>query len=365
MSQCSQAILDQFQIPGSLIAVEPYGGGHINDTYRSRFQEGTQQRFYIHQRINHKVFTEPERLMENIRRVTEHLRAKLSAGGGDPSRETLTLVPAVDRRCFVQDGEDFWRTYLFIDGATTYDLVEKPEHIYHAGYAFGRFQKLLADMPDPPLHETIPNFHHTPARFAQFEAALAADVAGRADGCRKEIEFALARKEMTGTVVDALADGRLPSRITHNDTKFNNVMIDDATGRGICVIDLDTVMPGSVLYDFGDSVRVGTATAVEDERDLSKVSVSLELFEHLARGYLDAARDFLTPTEVELLAFSGRLITFEIGLRFLTDHLAGDTYFKTHRENHNLDRSRTQFKMVAQMEGQADELEQIVRKARV
>ena len=361
MVKCTQEVLEKFEIPGRLLSIEPYGTGHINDTYRSVFEQDGSRKFYIHQRINHKIFTEPENLMENIHRVTEHLRKKILERGGDVTRETLSLVPAEDGRCFVLDGENYWRTYFFIEGAETYDLVEKPEHIYHAGRAFGDFQKLLADMPDPPLHETIPDFHNTVARFAQFEAALAADVANRAKGCQAEIEFALAHKEMASTIVDALAERRVPSRITHNDTKFNNVMIDDATGEGVCVIDLDTVMPGAVLYDFGDAVRIGAATAVEDERDLSKVGVSLELFEALARGYLDSAREFLVPAEVDLLAFSARLITFEIGLRFLTDHLAGDTYFKTHRENHNLDRCRTQFKMVAQMEEQVEELEQIVR----
>lgn len=363
MLKCTQEVLEKFEIPGRLLSVEPYGTGHINDTYRSIFEEqGGRRKSYIHQRINHKIFTRPERLMENIRRVTEHLHEKLLASGGDVTRGALTLVSALDGRCFAQDDENYWRTYHFIEGAQTYDLVERPEHIYHAAQAFGNFQKLLADLPDPPLHETIPNFHNTCARFDQFEKALAADVAGRADACRTEIEFVLARKGMAGTVVNALAEGRVPSRITHNDTKFNNVMIDDTTGEGVCVIDLDTVMPGAVLYDFGDAVRIGTATAVEDERDLTKVGVSLELFEYLTRGYLDAARDFLVPAEIELLAFSARLITFEIGLRFFTDHLSGDTYFKVHRENHNLDRCRTQFKMVSQMEEQVEQLEQIVRR---
>lgn len=358
-----KTISDLFQIDGEFLDARPYGSGHINDTYASSFRTSAGDVRYIHQRINHHIFTEPERLMDNIRRVTEHLREKVLQRGGDPTRETLTLVPAMDERCFARDTEgNFWRTYIFIEGAQTYDLVEKDEHVYHAANAFGHFQRDLADLPGGRLHEIIPGFHNTRKRFETFEDALNRDLAGRAENARSEIDFVLQREETASVLVDLLAEGKVPERNTHNDTKFNNVMIDDATGRGICVIDLDTVMPGLAMYDFGDSVRLGAATALEDEPDLENVSVNFDRFELLAKGYLQAARDFLTPAEIEHLAFAARLITFTIGLRFLTDHLAGDTYFKVHRQNHNLDRCRTQFKMVRVMEDHYDAMRQTVHR---
>ncbi len=358
-----KAISDLFQIDGEFLDARPYGSGHINDTYASAFRTPAGDVRYIHQRINHTIFTQPEQLMDNIRRVTEHLRGKVLQRGGEPLRETLTLIPAHDERCFARDGEgNYWRTYVFIEGAQTYDLVEKDEHVYHAAKAFGNFQRDLADLPGGRLHEIIPGFHDTSKRFDAFRDALDKDVAGRAESAREEIDFALQREDTASVLVDLLAEGKVPERTTHNDTKFNNVMIDDATGRGICVIDLDTVMPGLAMYDFGDSVRLGAATALEDEQDLDKVGVNFDRFELLAKGYLEAARDFLTPLEAGHLAFAARLITFTIGLRFITDHLAGDTYFKVHRENHNLDRCRTQFKMVRMMEDRYDEMKNTVQR---
>lgn len=361
MSYDIEKIVSHFDLPGEFVSAGPYGTGHINDTFRSVFNNG-KETHYIHQRINHNVFTQPEKLMENVQRVTSHLREKVLAAGGNPDRECLTLIPSKQGESYATVDGNYWRTYIFIEGAQTYDLVEKPEHVFNAAYAFGNFQKLVADLTDPPLHDTIPDFHNTVTRYKQFTDALEADVAHRAKDCAAEIEFAKSHADMASVVVDALASGEIPSRVTHNDTKFNNVMIDDETDKGICVIDLDTVMPGAAMYDFGDSVRVGAATAVEDETDLSKVSISLDLFENLTHGYLSAAKEFLTPREVELLAFSAKLITFEIGLRFLADHLAGDVYFKTHRENHNLDRCRTQFKMVEDMENKFDLMEAVVKK---
>ena len=269
----------------------------------------------------------------------------------------LRLIPARDGRAWHVDAEgNHWRAYHFIEKARTYDAVESTEQAFQAARAFGRFQELLAGLPAPRLHDTIPDFHHTPKRFKALEKAIAADVAGRAILVKPEIEFALARQSITGVLLDA----NLPERVTHNDTKFNNVMLDDATGEGICVIDLDTVMPGLAPYDFGDMVRTTTSPAMEDEQDLSKVTMQFPMFEALVRGYLSSAGEFLTKAEKDLLAFSGRLITFEIGIRFLTDYLAGDTYFKVHRNGHNLDRCRTQFKLIESIEQQEEKMDRLV-----
>jgi len=350
------AVARQFQILGGFIEAKPYGSGHINDTYCARFdQAGTPVR-YILQRINQNVFKDPPALMDNVRRVTSHLAGKL-AGEPDASRSVLTLVPARDGAWWVRDGEgSYWRTYLFVEQARTWDTVQSPDQAFQAARAFGRFQGLLADLPAPRLHDTIPDFHHTPRRFEQFEAALAADVRQRAASAAGEIEFALQRKPIVGTLVNA----GLPERVTHNDTKLNNVMLDDATGAGICVIDLDTVMPGLALYDFGDMVRTATCTVKEDVRDLDQVQMQFPLFEAILRGYLSSAADFLTAAERKYLAFAGKLITFEIGIRFLTDYLAGDVYFKTHREGHNLDRCRMQFRLAASIERQEEAMNRLV-----
>jgi len=352
-----------FDLGGELIEVTPYGSGHINDTFLSRVKTATGQRRYIHQRINHNVFKEPEKVMENIQRVTEHLRNKIIAAGGDPLRQTLNLVHRPDGSTFLRDdGGNYWRTFLYIEGARTYDVVEDIQHVYNASKAFGEFQKMLSDLPGGRLHETIPDFHNTKRRFEQFTDALKKDVKNRAKSLKKEIEFVLARERDASVLVNLLERGKTPERITHNDTKLNNVMIDDNTGEGICVIDLDTVMPGLPMYDFGDSVRIGANPAPEDERDLSKVRIDLEMFDRLAGGYLSAAKDFLLPIEIEHLAFSGRLITYEQAIRFLGDYLAGDVYYKIHRPEHNLDRARTQIEMVLDMEKKTDQMEQIIRK---
>ncbi len=351
-----RTVARQFQIYGEFRSAEPYGSGHINDTYCVVFdQAGTCVR-YIFQRINHLVFKNPVALMENIARVTLHLGVQ-SAGAGDASRRSLTLVCARDGRPFHQDADgSHWRVYLFIEQARTYDAVESPAQAFEAAKAFGLFQKMLANLPAPRLHDTIPDFHHTPKRFLALEKAVAADAFNRAVLAKPEIEFALRHQSITSILLEA----NLPERVTHNDTKFNNVMLDDETGRGICVIDLDTVMPGLALYDFGDMVRTTTSPVKEDERDLSKVTMQFPMFEGLVRGYLSSAGGFLTKDEKRLLAFSGKLITFEIGLRFLTDFLAGDTYFKVHRDGHNLDRCRTQFKLVESIASHEDAMNELV-----
>ena len=347
-------VASRFQIHGAFQEAAPYGSGHINDTYCAVFdQAGTLVR-YILQRINHNVFKNPVALMENVQRVTEHLAGK---GDRDSSRRVLTLVPTRTGDCCHRDEQgNYWRTYLFIEKARTYDAAESAQQAFQAAQAFGRFQKLLADLPAPRLHDTIPDFHHTPKRFAALEKAIAEDVVNRGKLAKPEIEFALRRKEICSVLLDA----KLPERVTHNDTKFNNVMLDDSTGEGICVIDLDTVMPGLALYDFGDMVRTTTSPTKEDERDLSRVQMQFPMFEALARGYLSAAGEFLTPAEKRLLPFAGKLITFEIGIRFLTDFLAGDTYFKVHREGHNLDRWRTQLKLVESIERREEAMNKLV-----
>jgi hypothetical protein len=350
-----RAVARHFQLPGEFVSAAPYGNGHINDTYCIVCDQGGSPMRYILQRINHQIFKQPAALMDNVHRVTEHLGRKI-ADAPERTRRVLTLIPALDDRPFYCDAEgNHWRVYIFIEKARTYDAVETTRQAFEAAKAFGRFQGLLADLPAPRLHDTIPDFHHTPKRFAAFEAALAADTCNRAGLAQPEIQFALASRPLASLLLEA----RLPERVTHNDTKLNNVLLDDATGEGICVIDLDTVMPGLALYDFGDMVRTTTSPAKEDERDLTQVHMQFPMFEALVRGYL-AAADYLTPAEKRLLPAAGKVITFEIGLRFLTDFLAGDTYFKVHRENHNLDRCRTQFKLVESIARQEEEMNRLI-----
>ncbi len=350
------AVARHFQIDGEFLHAERYGSGHINDTYCAAFKKAGALFRIIFQRINHHVFRNPVALMENVERVTKHLAAQLTTDP-DRGRRTLTLISTRDRQSWFLDPEgNYWRAYLFIANARTYDAPESPAQVFQAARAFGRFQQQLAELPPPRLHDTIPGFHHTPQRFAALEQAIASDVAGRAALAGPEIDFALAHRHMVSTLLDA----RLPERVTHNDTKLNNVMIDDVTGEGICVIDLDTVMPGLVLYDFGDMVRTATSPTQEDEQDLSRVAMQFPLFEALVRGYLSTAGGFLTAAEKQYLAFSGKLITFEIGIRFLTDFLSGDTYFKVHREGHNLDRCRTQFKLVESIGQQEERMSRLV-----
>jgi hypothetical protein len=348
----------QFQIAGDLISANPYGSGHINDTYCVVTDLNGMRLRTIVQRINRNVFRNPVALMDNIQRVTSHLASQVAVDADlDRDRRVLTLIPAVDGRPFHVDAEaQYWRSYRFIEGARTYDAVESVEQAYQAARAFGRFQKLLVDLPQPRLHDTIPDFHNTPKRFAALQQAIDADVAGRTSHAKAEIEFAVTRQPL----VNALLKANLPERVTHNDTKFNNVMLDDRTGEGACVIDLDTVMPGLALYDFGDMVRTTTSPAQEDEKDLSKVSMQFPMFEALARGYIAEAGSFLTSAEREQLAFAGKLITFEQGIRFLADYLAGDPYYKIHREGHNLDRCRAQFKLVESIEMQENTMVELI-----
>ena len=353
-------VVSFFQVFGDIRAVTPYGSGHINNTYKVDMSVGGAPVSYILQRINDSIFTRPDRVMDNILRVTTHIRAKCT-GAPDISRRALTVIPARDGAPYARGpAGDWWRMYVFIAGARTYDVIENAEQARMAASAFADFQNALADLPEPRLFETIPAFHNTLSRLEQLDAAAAADVKGRKASVARELAFADAHREEAGRILKLMADGDIPERITHNDTKINNVMLDDATGEGIAVLDLDTVMPGCALYDFGDMVRTATANAAEDEKDLSKVFSRKEYFEALVRGYLAEAK-FLNEAERANLAFSGRLITFTIGIRFLADYLAGDVYFHTAYPDHNLDRCRTQFKMVESMETQAEEYEGIVR----
>lgn len=359
-------ITNRFRFAGDPEQIVPFGCGHINDTYAltCRQVNGTTRR-YILQKINRFVFKNPPALMKNIERVTAHLADKIRQSGGDPFRETLNLVHTLDGKTYAQDSTgDFWRVFHFIEGARTYETAENQHHIYQAAWAFGNFQRQLADFPVGQLYETIPNFHDTPGRFLAFMNAVQQDSHHRAASAKNEIQF-LEQREADTQVLNLLAQqGLLPLRVTHNDTKFNNVMIDDLTGMGLCILDLDTVMPGLALFDFGDAVRSAAARIAEDAPDSSQAGISLETFDNLTHGYLDAARGFLTPTEIDYLAFSARLITLEQAIRFLGDYLNGDIYYKTSRPAHNLDRARTQIGMLQDMEKQFDWMNQIVSKYR-
>ncbi len=357
-----QTAARQFQYEGAVKSITPFGHGHINDTFLCAcVSPDGSDRQYALQNINTHVFHWPERVMHNIERVTNHLREKLlGMPGSNPDRETLSIVPALDGRTYHRCGELVWRSYTFIHGATTVDVVHTNEQAYEAARAFAKFQRLLDDLPGPRLWETIPHFHHTPKRLHALERAIEEDRHNRAAGCKEDIHAALRHHRLSPVIVEALESGAIPERITHNDTKINNILFDGETGHVCCVIDLDTVMPGSSLYDFGDMVRTSTGEFEENERDLSQVDVKVDRFEALVRGYLEEAGSFLQRSEIELLVLSGMLITYEIGLRFLTDHLEGDQYFKIDRPGENLDRARTQFRFVDCLQAKREALEAIV-----
>ena len=356
--------IGQFRYEGVLIDERPHGSGHINDTYLLTFEiaeMGTIK--VILQRMNKNIFTKPIELMENILNVTSYLRKKIIENGGDPDRETLNVIRTVDNMPYFVDSEgEYWRSYKFITDATSYDQVESPEDFYQSAVAFGNFQRLLAEYPAETLHETIEGFHDTKARFQVFKKAVEDDVCGRAASVQKEIQFVLEHEHLANVFADLLEKKEIPLRVTHNDTKLNNIMIDNKTRKGICVIDLDTVMPGLAMNDFGDSIRFGASTATEDEQDLSKVSCDMELFDLYAKGFIEGCGGKLTEKEIDLMPTGAMVMTFECGMRFLTDYLQGDTYFKIHRENHNLDRCRTQFKLVKDMEAKWDTMREIIDK---
>ena len=358
-----EEIIKNFNIDGEYIGYYLSNDGHINNTFVLEFDDGLGKiKSYLLQLINTNVFKNPDELMENIVGVTEYLRKIVVDNGGDPERECLNVYFTSDGKPYYRDADgNCWRCYNFITGAHSCQSIDDPETFANAARAFGKFQCLLADYPSETLHETIPNFHNTLSRFADFEKAVSDNIAGRADSVRDEIDFVLARRDDAGVLVKLLEKGKLPLRVTHNDTKLNNVMFDNETDEGICVIDLDTVMPGLSLYDFGDSIRFGANTAAEDEKNLSKVSLSLPLYREYTAGYLSTAGQSLTPTEVEYLPFSAKLMTFECGMRFLTDYLNGDTYFRIAYDDHNLDRCRTQFRLVEDMERKMEDMKAITQ----
>ena len=364
MERISKEIVPKFAIEGTLTEAVPYGSGHINDTVRltCALENGGQKR-YILQRMNDGIFKNPVELMENVMNVTSFLRKKIVERGGDPERETLNVIRTVDGDNFLKDEDgDFWRMYIFIENATSFDMVRTPEDFYNSAVSFGNFQLLLQDYPAATLHETIPNFHNTVSRFADFKKAVEEDVCGRAKEVQDEIRFVMERVADTHVICDALANGEIPLRVTHNDTKLNNIMIDNETGKGICVIDLDTVMPGSALYDYGDSIRFGASTGAEDEKNLELIKCDMGLFEIYTKGYVEGCGGSLSEKEIRMLPMGAKLMTLECGMRFLADYLQGDVYFKIHRPEHNLDRARTQFKLVADMEKKWDEMAGIVEK---
>ncbi len=341
-----------FRIKGDAVSCLRYGNGHINETYLVKTDAGID---YILQKINHGVFRDVPRLMANIAGVTRHLAAK------DPDpRHVLTLVRTLSDEDYLHDDSGYWRLYDFITDSICLDRVETVADCLHSGAAFGRFQNQLADYRAETLFETIGHFHDTPARYQQFIAALDRNILDRSKHAREEIAFAKARQTDAAVMTDMQKAGKLPLRVTHNDAKLNNVMLDAKTRRALCVIDLDTVMPGLSGNDFGDAIRFGASTAAEDEKDLSRVSMSLELYRAFAGGFLGACKDNLTQTEIDTLPLAAKLMTFECGLRFLADYLAGDTYFHTDYPDHNLDRCRTQFKLVADMEDKFVQMQSII-----
>ena len=359
-------IIKAFPEFGHYLGYKPVSDGHINDTYIVEYSlaDGTIIR-YLLQRINVNVFKKPLELMDNVIGVTSFLREKITANGGDPMRETLTVYPTKDgKNCYMAEDGGCWRLYNFVENTFSINELTNPEDFRNAALTFGNFQNLLADYPIDTLYDTIPDFHNTVARFNNLKIAIEKNASGRKCFAVPEIEFALAREKDCGVITSLLGTEQVPVRVTHNDTKLNNVLFDKTTKKGICVVDLDTVMPGSVLYDFGDSIRFGANTAAEDEKDLSKVSLSLEYFKAYVDGFLETAGDSLTEKEIELLPFAAKLLTFECGMRFLADYLDGDVYFKVSYPEHNLVRARTQFKLVADIEAKYDEMVAIVNETK-
>ncbi|MDR3219441.1 MAG: aminoglycoside phosphotransferase family protein [Dysgonamonadaceae bacterium] len=347
-------ILDQFQLDEKVVTVEPFGNGHINDTLKTIGVHGETK--YILQRINHHIFTDVALLQQNIDIVTSHIRKKLiAAGETDIDRKVLKFLPAKDGKLFYFDGESYWRVCLFIPDSKTYEEVN-PAFSYEAGKAFGRFQSMLADIPDGVLGEIIPNFHNMEFRLQQFREALAANAAGRLAEVQDLVDAINARAEAMCIQEELFREGKLKKRINHCDTKVNNILFDE-DGKVLCVIDLDTVMPGFVLSDIGDFIRTGCNTGAEDDANLANIKVNIEIFEAYTRGYMETAKDFLTPSEIKLLPYGGRLLTYMQTVRFLTDYLNGDTYYKIHSPQHNLQRTRAQFKFLQELEAKAPEMD--------
>jgi Ser/Thr protein kinase RdoA (MazF antagonist) len=356
-----EEIFNSFRAQGTYKSGEPFGSGHIHDTFRiETAEEDTDD--YILQRLNNRIFKNIPQLQSNIERVTVHLTNKLSRiPGSDVKRECLSLISSKDGKSWIQDNAgNYWRMYIFIARHHSYNLVDNPDKAFEGGKAIGRFQAMLADMPGPPLFETIPFFHDIGRRLDTFSLKVNEDPAGRAASVKDEIELVLRRAEEMKIILKLGSEGKIPLRITHNDTKFNNILLDE-NDKALCVIDLDTVMPGYVHYDFGDAIRTAANSASEDENDLSKIFMKIDLFRAYAEGYLSQTLKTLNDVEKEYLAFAPRLITYTIAVRFLTDYLDGDNYFKIHHEHHNLQRARAQLRLVRSMEEQYPEMQKIIR----
>ncbi len=354
-------VFSKFATNDVLDRFEPITAGHINRTY-AVFVKGEEKPKYVLQKINTNIFKDPVGLIENIKGVCAHVRKKVEERGGDPMRETLILIPTADGNDFLYNEDGAFRLYYFITDATAHQSANKPGLLQNAAEAFGMYQRLLSDYPAETLHETIPNFHNTVSRYADFEQAVKTGSSERVEECVYEVAKSIELQPYASIIVDALANGEIPLRVTHNDTKLNNIMIDDQTGKGICVIDLDTVMPGSLLYDFGDSIRFAACNSAEDETDLSKVYLRLDLFEEYTAGFLAGVGENITKKEIELLPVSALILTYELVLRFLGDYFNGDVYFQTHREKHNLDRARTQLSLALDIRKKLPEMAEIVQK---
>lgn len=354
-------IASEFNLGSAPTGFSECTDGHINGTF---FVDTADGKKYVIQRINTGIFKDPDGLMRNVIGITEHIRRKLAAEGGDVERGTLHFIKTVSGDNYYEDRENgsAWRAYAYVDGVESFQSAGSTDVFSQVGRAFGHFQMQLADYDASGLCETIPNFHNTPSRYVDFEAALVRNASGRADRAADAVEFVKAHKDVCSYIADRIAAGVLPLRVTHNDTKLNNILIDKATGKPICIIDLDTVMPGSVLFDFGDAIRFGASSAAEDEKDLSAVFMREDMFEAFAGGFIGGLEGSLTDTEILELPMGALVITLETGIRFLTDYLDGDTYFRTHYPEHNLDRARNQFKLVADMEEKMPEMLKVVKK---
>lgn len=356
-------ILNSFNFKGELVSYEEFGSGHINTTFLAHYKDEDKDYQYVVQKINDNVFKNVDALMNNVFAVTKFLRNKIKDNGGDKNRETLNYIKTRDGQHYYKSKDnEYYRAYRFIDNSKAYDNVESAEVFGKSGTAFGKFQKYLADFPASTLHEIIPNFHNTAWRFEnEFLLAVESDCANRASECKDEIKFVMDRRSDCFKIIDLIESKKVPIRVTHNDTKLNNVLFDNDSDDAICVIDLDTVMPGSALYDFGDSIRFGANTCAEDEKDTDKVKIDLDYFKSYATGFLSEAGESFTDAETDNLAFSAKLMTFECGMRFLTDYLNGDVYFKTGYPEHNLVRAKNQFALVRDMEKKMDEMENIIK----
>jgi len=353
-------VLAGFRMEGSVVSTHRFGSGHINDSYlvRTMPEEAAD---YVLQRINHHIFLNVGELMNNIRKVTHHLEKKVKTLKIKDYR-VLELIPAMEGGFLIRDDDgNFWRLYRYVDGSRSYDIVKNPQLAYEGGKAFGMFQYLVSDMEVSTMYEILPGFHDISLRLAAFRKSVIEDPEGRVAEVAKEIGFIEERAHEMYRISDLGRLGKIPLRVTHNDTKFNNILFNDQN-RAICIVDLDTMMPGYILYDFGDAIRTGANTATEDEQDLEKVDINLEMFEAYASGFLGMAKNFLVPEETGHLAFSARFMTFIIGLRFLTDHIAGDHYYKIHFPGHNLQRARTQFKLLSGMEKNQETMQKIIEK---